>query len=212
MTLRRWHFGEPPGALRDTLRRGGILAIPTESSYGLGVDPRNANGVQAVFEVKRRDGGKPLPVVVAGVEQLPALGVDPADPAVAPFVPLWPAPLSVLAPLRAPLPAAAGANRLAVRVPDHAALRRLLVELGPLTATSANRSGEPPVLDPLALEPMLAGVDAVVVDGGVLPGGPPSTLVEWTADGPRVRRAGRYPLAALRQAISAAAAENPVEK
>ena len=69
--------GRPAAAL---LARGGVLAIPTESSYGLGADPRNPAGVEAVYRIKGRDAGKPLPVVVAGLEQLAGLGIDPGLP------------------------------------------------------------------------------------------------------------------------------------
>jgi tRNA A37 threonylcarbamoyladenosine synthetase subunit TsaC/SUA5/YrdC len=81
-----------------------------------------------------------------------------------------------------------------VRVPEHAALRQLLGDLGHgLTATSANRSGGEPIVDPAEAAALLAGVDAVVVDGGILPGGPPSTLVAIEETGPVVLRSGRFP-------------------
>jgi L-threonylcarbamoyladenylate synthase len=81
-----------------------------------------------------------------------------------------------------------------VRVPDHERLRGLLAELGHgLTATSANRSGEEPLLDPAEAARLLTGHDAVVVDGGVLPGGPPSTLVAIEGERLVVLRAGRFP-------------------
>ena len=70
----------------------------------------------------------------------------------------------------------------------------LLAALGlALTATSANRSGEPPALDPAAAAGLLAGTDSMVVDGGALPGGPPSTLVAIEGDGLVVLRTGRFP-------------------
>ncbi|MGE5232575.1 MAG: L-threonylcarbamoyladenylate synthase [Acidobacteriota bacterium] len=212
ITVARWRPGEPSGPLRAMLERGGILAIPTESSYGLGADPRNEKGVRAVFELKRRDGRKPLPVVVAGPQQLAEIGVDAAAPEVAPFLGLWPAPLSVVAPLRLALPAAAGETSVAVRVPDHAGLRELLRAVGPLTATSANLAGEPPILDPQGCVDLLTGADAIVVDGGQLPGGAPSTLVALRHGTLRVLRTGRYPVAEVARRISAVAVENPVER
>lgn len=197
-----WHFGEDPAPLRELLARGGILAIPTESSYGLAADPRNPVGVEAIFAAKGRAAIKPLPVVVAGVNQLPELGIASDSPALAQAERWWPAALSVLLPF-APsnrsnrLPAAAGAADLAVRVPAHAALRELLAAVGPLTATSANHSGEPPILEPLLAREFLQGRDAMVIDGGRLPGGEPSTLVQWTETGWRVLRQGSFPAGAL---------------
>lgn len=200
-----WRFGEDPAPLRELLARGGILAIPTESSYGLAADPRNPVGVEAIFAAKGRAAIKPLPVVVAGVSQLTELGIAPDCRAVAIAARWWPAPLSVLLPFALEgrsghalrLPAAAGAEVLAVRVPAHNALRELLAILGPLTATSANLAGEPPILEPLAAQDFLRGSDAMVIDGGSLPGGEPSTLAEWTGTGWKVLRAGSFPVDTL---------------
>jgi L-threonylcarbamoyladenylate synthase len=196
--VRVFRFGDPVGPLQDLLRRGGILAIPTESSYGLGVDPWNPAGVEAVYRVKGREAGKALPVVIAGREQLAPLGVDPDLYIVERLLALWPAALTAVLPIERPLPASAGERTLAVRVPDHPALRELLAALGTgLTATSANRSGGEPILDPAAVEELLAGEDAMVVDGGVLAGGPPSTLVAIEEGGPKVLRTGKFPAGRL---------------
>lgn len=191
---RRWQFGDDPQPLRDLLARGGVLAIPTESSYGLAADPKSAAGVEAVYRIKSRERGKPLPVVAADLAQIASLGIALGDEALCLAATVWPAALSVLLPIASQLPAAAGEPALAVRIPDHALLRGLLQELGmPLTATSANLSGEPPLLELDAAAELLAGRDAVVIDGGVLPGGPPSTLVAWTGSDWRVLREGRFP-------------------
>jgi len=180
--------------LRALLARGGVLAIPTESSYGLGADPRNLAGVEAVYRIKEREAGKALPVVVSGRGQLADLGVGPDLYIVNRLFEHWPAPLTAVLPIARPLPASAGAANLAVRVPDHEGLRGLLAELGHgLTATSANRSGEAPILDPAEAAALLGGTEAVVVDGGILPGGPPSTLVAIEEDGLVVLRTGSYP-------------------
>ncbi len=201
-----WHWGDPIAPLRDLLRRGGVLAIPTESSYGLAADPRNPAGVGAIYRIKGRETGKALPVVVAGREQLAPLGINLGADSnlyiVERLFALWPAPLTVLLPISRPLPAAGGENRLAVRVPEHGKLRELLAALGHgLTATSANRSGGEPILDPEAAAELLAGEDAMVVDGGVLPGGPPSTLVAIEEGGIAVLRTGRFPAGRLQEAL-----------
>jgi L-threonylcarbamoyladenylate synthase len=192
--LPRWRFGDDPALPAEVVARGGVLAIPTESSYGLAADPRSRRGVEAIYRLKSREAGKPLPVVVAGVGQLVLLGVDAAAPEAARAARCWPAALTVvlpLAPEAPPLPAAAGGRSVAVRVPDHPELRALLAVTGPLTATSANPSGGEPILDPHAAASFLTGADAVLVDAGLLPGGPPSTLIAF--DGPHLRilRPGR---------------------
>jgi L-threonylcarbamoyladenylate synthase len=202
--VRFWRPGDPVEPLRSLVARGGVLAIPTESSYGLGADPRNPVGVEAIYRIKERERGKPLPVVVADLGQLRDLGIDPGLPILEALSACWPAPLTAVLPVAWPLPAAAGEPTLAVRIPAHDGLRRLLAELGTgLTATSANRSGEAPVLDPEGAAELLAGADAIVVDGGVLPGGLPSTLVAIEASGPVVLRTGSYPVERLRERLGA---------
>jgi L-threonylcarbamoyladenylate synthase len=194
----RWRPGDPVQPLRDLIARGGILAIPTESSYGLAADPRSAAGVEAIYRIKSRERGKALPVVAGDLDQLGALGVATEDDGVQRALHLWPAPLSVLAPLYHPIAASAGMRTLAVRLPAHVELLELLRALGTaLTATSANRSGEEPLLDPESVQALLASEDAAVVDGGRLVGGLPSTLAVWGAGGWQVLRGGRFPVADL---------------
>jgi L-threonylcarbamoyladenylate synthase len=187
VALPSWRFGEPHEVPRRAVERGAVLAIPTESSYGLAVDPRNREAVEAVYRLKERDAGKPLPVVVAAAADAALLGVDPQCRELARAAACWPAPLTALLPLAAgapELPAAAGGRTVAVRVPAHEELRLLLVAVGPLTATSANPSGGAPIVDPAELVALgNGGVELLLVDGGVLPGGPPSTLVAFAADG-----------------------------
>ncbi len=194
----RWRPGEPVAPLGELIARGGLLAIPTESSYGLAVDPRNGAAVDAVMAVKRRDRRQPLPVVVADLGQIRELGARLPSGAGAALTALWPAALTLLLPIDRDLPAAAGSSRLGVRIPDHRLLRWLLTELGHgLTATSANLSGAAPVLDPRRLDELLHGVDAVIVDDGVLAGGLPSTVVGWRDGELEVLREGRIPVERL---------------
>ncbi|RMH16837.1 MAG: Sua5/YciO/YrdC/YwlC family protein [Acidobacteria bacterium] len=192
----RWRWDMPWEPLLELLARGGVLALPTESSYGLAADPRSAAGVAAIYRLKGRDRHKPLPVVAADAEQLVALGVDDEDPGLAWARRHWPAPLTVVVALRpaAGLPAAGDGGTLAVRVPAHGRLRRLLAVTGPLTATSANRQGGAPICDPAELVPLLAGEEALIVGDEVLPGGPPSTLVRFAGEGVQVLRPGPFPV------------------
>ncbi len=213
MSWRLWHFGAAVEELRAHLAQGGLLALPTESTYALAADPRDARAVSALYRLKGRAANKPLPVVIGDLAQLDLLGIPRDLPAVAAVAQLWPAALSVVLPLRAPLPASAGTPTLAVRIPDHPALCQLLRALGsPLTATSANPAGEPPMLSLTELLPWLAAARAevIVVDGGDLPGGPPSTLVAWRNDEFAVLRPGRFPLASLpQQPLEIAPAASP---
>ena len=189
-----WPWDGDLADVRAALSAGGILAIPTESSYGLAVDPRSTVGVEAIYRLKERERGKPLPVVAADLEQVIDLGVEPNE-AIRLAEAHWPAPLTVVAPLRSgvSVPAAAGGDTLAVRVPDHDRLRAFLQALGhPLTATSANRSGEPPACELADLEPILGDSGAPVIGGEQTTGGLASTVVSWSSAGLRVLRCGRF--------------------
>jgi L-threonylcarbamoyladenylate synthase len=196
-----WRPGGGVAALAAALARGAILALPTESSYGLAVAPDDARGVEAIYRVKERERGKPLPVVAADLAAARSLPLAATAEASLEFgARHWPAALSLLLPLARPLAAAAGAPEIALRVPDHLTLRALLAALAtPVTATSANPSGGEPLLDPAAVAAWLGarGADAVVVDfGAPLAGGAPSTLVRLAGDRPVVLRAGRFAIPA----------------
>ncbi|MFQ5351377.1 MAG: L-threonylcarbamoyladenylate synthase, partial [Thermoanaerobaculia bacterium] len=126
----RWCWGESLEPLRARLGRGGVLAVPTESSYALAADPRDGRGVEAIFRLKGRRRGLPLPVVAGNLVQLAVLGVAIDEPLFRRLAALWPAPLSLVVPAAHGLPAAAGGDTLAVRLPGHPQLLALLRELG----------------------------------------------------------------------------------
>lgn len=212
-----WIWGDDLTVLTEILEIGGMLAIPTESTYGLAVDPNGSEAVSTLYRFKGRSAAKALPVVLGDLQQLTLVGGDPKSPELAELAALWPAPLTVVVPLERPIPASAGKHTLAVRVPAHDRLRTLLQDLGrPLTATSANPTGGLPVSDPSLLAPMLAGWPSVVVDDGVLKGGPVSTIVQIDEEGYRVLRVGALSPRWLRDRVSrrvfsAAPAEIPAD-
>ena len=174
------------------LQRGGVAAIPTDTFYGLAVSPWHEQGVARIFEAKGRDDGKPLPVLAGFEEQLDALGIDAAGPREI-LRSIWPAPLTAVLSLRAPIAASRGGKSLAVRIPADERVRRLLAETGPLTATSANRSGGSAAADPHAVAAEFSERIDVLIDGGRCPGGLPSTIVDFTVEPPRILRAGAFP-------------------
>ncbi|MDQ5858358.1 MAG: L-threonylcarbamoyladenylate synthase [Acidobacteriota bacterium] len=178
--------------LRDLLARGGVAAVPTETFYGLAADPMNERGVSRIFEIKGRDDGKPLLVLFSSRDDLERLGVEAAPRLLDRFFGMWPAPLTVILALRAPIAASRGASTLAVRLSAAENVRALLSLVGPLTGTSANRSGQPPIAEPDELARRLGGDLDLLADDGVTPGGAPSTIVDATFDPPRVLRAGAF--------------------
>lgn len=184
---------EAVAGLAELLSRGGVAAIPTETFYGLAADPRSEAGVERILALKRRDASSALLVLFAGRPQLEALGVSASPEALDRFFAIWPAPLTVVVDVRTPIPACLGAATLAIRMPAHEGLRRLLERVGPVTGTSANRSGEEPCVDPDDVARRLGAEIDVLVDGGPTAGGRPSTLVDATVEPHRILRPGAFP-------------------
>ena len=180
------------GAAVDVLLSGGIVAFPTDTLYGLAVDPRKDVAVGRLFDLKGRSGLSAVPLIASDEQQARAAGrFGEIEERLARA--FWPGPLTLVVPARAGLSAQllAGGTTVAIRVPAHGLARAIADGLGYcVTSTSANLSGCAPVADPASLDPALAaGVD-LLLDDGPSPGGPPSTIVEVTADGLRLVRAG----------------------
>ncbi len=172
----------------EVVAAGGVVLIPTESHYGLGVDPRQPEAIEKIFDLKGRPEGLALPVVCSDWDQVDSL-VSVPDPHRFKLARIWPAALTVVAPRRRPV-AASSTDTLAVRIPDHDGLRALLYRVGPLTATSANRHGQPPCPTVEGALDSLLGTPDLVLDAGDLAGGPVSTLMDLSSEEPREIRSG----------------------
>lgn len=189
---------------RDALRATEIVAIPTETVYGLVVLPTE-RGVERLLAAKQRSADKGIQLLVDSVEQARAVAVVPAvaERLAAAF---WPGPLTLVLPRRpdATLPTQLGGGRptLGIRLPDHEVPRMLARELGPLAASSANISGQPDATTAELVLASLGDVVALVLDNGPVRGGVPSTVVDCTApDGvPRILRLGALTEAEIRAA------------
>jgi L-threonylcarbamoyladenylate synthase len=178
----------------EVLRAGGVVAYPTDTFYGLAVDPRNPVAVAALFRLKGRDPQKASPLIAASLAQARA-AVEFNPRALRLAERFWPGPLSLVLPAHASIDPAVlgGGSTAAIRVPAHDVARALAGALGCcITATSANLSGDPPVRMPADLDDELRGRVGFVIDG-VTPGGAPSTIVDVSATPPRLVRAGPVP-------------------
>jgi L-threonylcarbamoyladenylate synthase len=176
----------------DMVRSGGIVAFPTDTLYGLAVDPRNDQAIARLYEAKARDPGIAVPLIAGSLDQaLDAAALTAADLRLARA--FWPGPLSIVVPASPMISATllGPEATVAIRVPAHAVARALPLALGcAVTATSANISGTPPARTASdAIAALTNRIDAVV-DGGAAPGGPPSTIVQLRKEGPRLIRAG----------------------
>ena len=182
------HLAAAADAMRSALAVHGVVAIPTETFYGLAVRPDDAAAVRRVIVLKERPADKALLVVGASVAQL-ASWVRLSSRWWARLEAVWPAPVTVVLPA-AGAAAGTGATTLAVRVPAHPLLRALLAEVGPLTATSANASGLPACTRPDDVARTLGHGLELLLDGGPTPGGAATTLLDLTSDPPIVLRGG----------------------
>lgn len=189
------------------LRAGGIVALPTDTVYGIAVALATPHGIERLFHVKRRPPEKAIALLLADQAQAAELGeVSPAAAALA--AALWPGPLTLVLPARPdprlPEVLGAGTASVGVRLPDHPAPRALAAAVGPLPTTSANLSGRPDPLDAATVVDELGdGVD-LVLDGGRTPGSRPSTVVDLTVDPPVVLRVGLIDEARIRAVLAAA--------
>lgn len=175
------------------LRRGGIVALPTDTFYGLAVDPASAAAVRALFDLKGRDAGAALPLIAASIEQVEAFCGPLAGTTRRLAEAFWPGPLSLVwaAPAAVAPEVHAGLGTVAIRVPAHALARALAAAFGrPVTATSANPSGAPPARTVADLGAIARDPRVLVIDGGPAPGGAPSTIVDARQDPPALVRAG----------------------
>jgi L-threonylcarbamoyladenylate synthase len=177
----------------DWLRQGRVVVFPTDTFYGLAVDPTNASALQALFALKGRAAASALPFVAASLAQVESWCGPLAGRSARLAVEYWPGPLSIVldAPRSVDPAALGGAESVAIRVPNHAIARALAAAWGaPLPATSANRTGAPAVRTPDALGAIADEASVLVMDAGAAPGGGPSTIVDARGLEPRLVREG----------------------
>jgi L-threonylcarbamoyladenylate synthase len=167
------------------MQAGGIVGIPTETVYGIGVVPR-PEALAALIRAKQRPEEKGIALIIDGLEQVEGL-VEVSLPARRLAERCWPGPLTLVLPLRNPesVPAAVSGGRdtLGLRVPDHPVPRALARTLGPIAVTSANRSGVAPATTAAQLLEAVGSSLALVLDDGPVRGRVPSTVVAVDAAG-----------------------------
>jgi L-threonylcarbamoyladenylate synthase len=185
---------------RAVLKRSGVIAVPTETFFGLAVNPFLEEALARLFALKDRAPGKPVLVLVDGPERLHQVACEVPGLARQLMENFWPGPLTIIFPSLPDLPRrlTGGTGTIAVRQPRQSLTCRLIAALGfPITGTSANRAGGRPLVraDEVA-EEFGDGVD-LILEAGPCPGGLPSTIVDLTKSPPRLIRAGAMPLADL---------------
>jgi len=179
----------------DVLRRGGIVAYPTDTLYGLAVDPRDDAAVARLFDAKGREDRMAIPLIASSLDQaLAAAAMTSTEVALARR--FWPGPLTIVASAQASLARAVlgGRTTVAIRVPSHPVACAVAAAFGfCITATSANKSGEQAASRADEISDALAAHIDLLLDAGQVTGGLPSTIVEIAASGPRLVRPGAVP-------------------
>lgn len=186
------------------LRRGGLVAIPTETVYGLAADALDEEAVDGIFRAKGRPASNPLIVHVANVAMARDLAAAWPPAAAAIAAAFWPGPVTIVVPRAACVPdiVTAGGDTVALRCPAHPIARRLLERSGiPLAAPSANRSERlSPTTAHHVLESLGNRVD-LILDGGSCDRGIESTVIDCTTKPPRILRPGPLGTAAIEAVV-----------
>ncbi len=170
----------------EALRSGGLVAFPTDTVYGIGCAAGNAEALEAIFVAKRRPPEKRVPLLAASLEQALARGYRADDRATKLADRFWPGGLTLI------LPPTGNGETQAFRVPDHPVALALIAAAGPLATSSANRSGEPETYEADDVAVAFADSDLldVILDGGKVPGGVASSVLDLSTTPARLLREG----------------------
>ncbi len=184
---------KPLETIQSVLDSGGVIAFPTDTFYGLGADPFNPEAISKIFQIKLRPADKPLLVLIHSPDQVERL-TDQITPLVKYLMNLfWPGPLTLLFKAASSLPRelTAGTVKVGIRLPAHLFTLQLLEGLDyPLTAPSANISGQQAPKAIWEFANTLGEDLDLIVDGGPAPGGKPSTILDATTNPPTLVREG----------------------
>jgi L-threonylcarbamoyladenylate synthase len=195
------------------LRAGGVVAMPTDTVYGIGVDLSVAGGLGRLFEAKRRPPDRAIMLLLADAAQAGILAAWPPAAAVLAEA-FWPGGLTLVLPQRSgvalPAELTGGRDTIGLRVPDHASPRALAAAVGPLPVTSANVSGLPEARTAAEILTQLGDAIDLVLDGGPSRGGPASTVVDCTGERPRILRSGAIDAADIAARLRSASLPEPL--
>jgi L-threonylcarbamoyladenylate synthase len=178
----------------SALRAGGVVAVPTETVYGLCASLACPAALVRLWGIKGREGGAPIAMLLPSPTEVGRWASVPgwARPM---LQELLPGPLTLVAASLRPETAVLGSPAtVGIRVPDHAISQSLLAQLGgPMAATSANRTGQPPLPNAAAIAQEMGGEIDLILDGGPAGSGLASTVVDLTGSPPRLLREGAIP-------------------
>lgn len=182
-----------PSAL-EVLKSGGLVAFPTDTVYGVGALAFDRMAVESIYTAKDRPVEKAIPILIGDVDDLAKVAISIPEIALKLAAHFWPGPLTLVIPKNPELSDIVSAGpTVGVRMPDHLFARNLLRTAGPMAVTSANLSGQPSPTTAGDVFSQLGKRIALIIDGGITPGGVPSTVVDCTNGEPQIIRSGPIP-------------------
>lgn len=188
------------GMIAGILQRGGIIAYPTDTFYGLGANCFLKKAIQRIYHLKGRESSKPLSTLISHKNMVHSLADEIPSLFWVLIEQFWPGPLTVVLKASSELPREmlGPGETVGIRLPDLSWLRELINETNfPITATSANISGEKEIADPGKIKDIFSGRVDLIVDGGKTGGILPSTVVDLSSSRPAILREGTIPRSEL---------------
>jgi L-threonylcarbamoyladenylate synthase len=192
-------------SIAQFLKKPGVIAYPTDTFYGLGADCFSTEQIRRIYQIKKRRTNKPIPLIIAEAEEVQRIAVE--IPPLFSFLAekFWPGPLTLILKASPDLPPEllGPSQTIGVRLPAVPWLRELVREISfPLTATSANISGEKEIDHPEKIRDIFWEKVDLIVDGGKTLGTQPSTVLDLTSEKPKILREGIIPSTKIRKYLS----------
>lgn len=188
---------------RDFLLAGGVVAVPTDTVYGIACLVDKRESIQRLYAIKERNRIKAIPVLVGSLEQISQVAASVPSAAQMLSDYFWPGALTLVLKKHPDLPIELTSySTVGLRMPNYEWLRSLLQSCGPLATTSANISGQPSLSDAQEVLNALNGRVNLLIDGGTCVGGIPSTVIDCTLTPVKILREGEIPEQAIRRVLA----------
>ena len=188
---------------QKVLKGGGVIAFPTDTFFGLGANPYNTKAVDKIYSIKGRDPEKPLLLLIDSILKLDGLVEEISEASAKLIESFWPGPLTILFKPKHTIPKNITTGLIGIRQPGNLITRKILAGLNyPLTAPSANFSGEDPTITAEQVKDRLGNKVDLILDAGICRGGEPSTLVDTTKIPVRLVRAGAINFKTIQESLN----------
>ena len=188
---------------QKVLKGGGVIAFPTDTFYGLGANPYSKKAVDKIYSIKGRDPGKPLLLLIDSILKLDDLVEEISEASAKLIESFWPGPLTMLFKPKHTIPKNITTGLIGIRQPGNSITRKILAGLNyPLTAPSANISGEDPTTTAEQVKDRFGNKVDLILDAGICRGGEPSTLVDTTQTPIQLVRAGAINFKSIQESLN----------